>query len=150
MLVSTGVSGCSSRSAATQTSAAQTTAEQTEEGSAENTDSSEAADESEAAASTDDDDYTTVWEATDNGDYKENTRQVEHVNHEVTDDNAPVVYFTSDISPEGLQRVYEALGKTLSGKVAVKLSTGEPGGHNFLDPPNQGSGAVCRWYHCRV
>ncbi|MCI8539001.1 MAG: DUF362 domain-containing protein [Oscillospiraceae bacterium] len=44
------------------------------------------------------------------------------------------VYFTKDISPEGLQRAYDALGVTLPGKVAVKISTGEPGGHNFLQP----------------
>ena len=44
------------------------------------------------------------------------------------------VYFTKDISPEGLQKVYAALGVTLKGKVAVKISTGEPGGHNFLQP----------------
>ena len=44
------------------------------------------------------------------------------------------VYITSDISPEGLMTVYEALGREATGKVAVKLSTGEPGGHNFLQP----------------
>lgn len=44
------------------------------------------------------------------------------------------VYITSDISPEGLMAVYEALGREATGKVAVKLSTGEPGGHNFLQP----------------
>lgn len=44
------------------------------------------------------------------------------------------VYFTKDISPIGLMRIYEALGTELKGKVAVKISTGEPGGHNFLQP----------------
>ena len=44
------------------------------------------------------------------------------------------VYFTKDITPESLVRIYEALGVTLPGKVAVKISTGEPGGHNFLNP----------------
>ena len=38
---------------------------------------------------------------------------------------APVVYFTSDISPEGLQAVYSALNWAPSGKLAVKVSTGE-------------------------
>lgn len=42
------------------------------------------------------------------------------------------VYMTRDISPEGLQAVYEALDRRLPGKVAVKLSTGEPGGHHYL------------------
>ncbi|MDR1832046.1 MAG: DUF362 domain-containing protein [Fusobacteriaceae bacterium] len=46
----------------------------------------------------------------------------------------PKVYFTKDISPKGLVAVYEALGVKASGRVAVKISTGEPGGHNFLQP----------------
>jgi uncharacterized Fe-S center protein len=46
----------------------------------------------------------------------------------------PKVYMTTDISPAGLQAMYEALGRKVTGKVAVKLSTGEPGGHHFLSP----------------
>ncbi len=45
-----------------------------------------------------------------------------------------VVYMTKEISPESLVKVYEALGRPATGKVAVKISTGEPGGHNFLQP----------------
>ena len=41
---------------------------------------------------------------------------------------------TTDISAEGLVRVYEALGVEATGKVAVKISTGEPGGKNYLKP----------------
>ena len=45
------------------------------------------------------------------------------------------VYMTRDISPAGMKAVYEALGRKAEGKkVAVKLSTGEPGGNNFLQP----------------
>ena len=44
------------------------------------------------------------------------------------------VFFTKEITPESLVRIYEAMGKDLRGKVAVKISTGEPGGHNFLQP----------------
>ncbi len=44
------------------------------------------------------------------------------------------VYFTKDISSTGLVKIYEALGRELKGKVAVKISTGEPGGHNYLKP----------------
>ena len=44
------------------------------------------------------------------------------------------VYFTEEITPEALQKIYRALGVSLKGKVAVKISTGEPGGHNFLQP----------------
>lgn len=46
----------------------------------------------------------------------------------------PVVYFTSDISPEGLVAVYEKLGWEPEGKVAVKISTGEPPASNYLRP----------------
>ena len=44
------------------------------------------------------------------------------------------VYFTKDISSKGLQKIYKALGCQLKGKVAIKISTGEPGGHHFLNP----------------
>lgn len=44
------------------------------------------------------------------------------------------VYVTRDLTPAGLVKVYEALGVHPSGKVAVKISTGEPGGHNYLKP----------------
>lgn len=50
----------------------------------------------------------------------------------VTD--SAVVYMTHDISPEALVRIYQALGREAHGNVAIKISTGEPGGHNFLDP----------------
>lgn len=45
-----------------------------------------------------------------------------------------VVYMTADISPEGLMSVYQSLGWTPKGEVAVKLSTGEPPASNYLDP----------------
>ena len=44
------------------------------------------------------------------------------------------VYFTKEITPESLIKMYEPLAKELKGKVAVKISTAEPGGHNFLNP----------------
>ncbi len=44
------------------------------------------------------------------------------------------VYFTKTITPESLVKIYEALGVNLKGKVGVKISTGEPGGHNYLKP----------------
>lgn len=45
-----------------------------------------------------------------------------------------VVYFIKDITPENIQKVYAALGRQAEGKVAVKLSTGEPGNDYHLDP----------------
>lgn len=44
------------------------------------------------------------------------------------------VYFTNKITPESLIKIYKAMNATLKGKVAIKISTGEPGGHNFLNP----------------
>jgi uncharacterized Fe-S center protein len=47
----------------------------------------------------------------------------------------PKVYFTKAITPEGLRQVYEALGREAVGNnVAIKVSTGEPGGNNYLKP----------------
>ena len=46
----------------------------------------------------------------------------------------PVVYFTDDISPDGLVAVFEALNWKPTGPVAVKLSTGEPPDSNYLRP----------------
>ena len=44
------------------------------------------------------------------------------------------VYFTNNISSAGLVKIYEAMSIDLPEKVAIKISTGEPGGHNFLEP----------------
>lgn len=44
------------------------------------------------------------------------------------------VYFTKDITPQGLVRAFDALGAELKGKVAVKMSTGEPPASNYLRP----------------
>lgn len=44
------------------------------------------------------------------------------------------VYFIKEISSESLIKIFKALNRDLSGNVAVKISTGEPGGHNFLNP----------------
>jgi uncharacterized protein len=45
-----------------------------------------------------------------------------------------VVYMTKQITPAGIQAIYKAIGHTLPGKVAIKLSTGEPGGSHYLAP----------------
>lgn len=44
------------------------------------------------------------------------------------------VYFTKEVSPEALIRIYKALGVTLNGNVAVKLHSGEKGNQNYLRP----------------
>ncbi len=42
------------------------------------------------------------------------------------------VYYSKEISPEGLMKVYKALGVELPGKVGVKVSTGEKGAKGYL------------------
>ena len=44
------------------------------------------------------------------------------------------VYFTKEITPENLIKIYETLGKELTGKVAVKLHSGEEGNQNYVRP----------------
>ena len=46
----------------------------------------------------------------------------------------PKVYFIKDITPENLIKIYNALGRKAEGKVAIKLSTGEAGNPNYLQP----------------
>ena len=50
------------------------------------------------------------------------------------EDTASVVYFTTEITPESLVRIYEAVGRPAGGRVAIKISTGEMGGNNYLKP----------------
>lgn len=43
-----------------------------------------------------------------------------------------VVYFTRELSAEGLQRIYERIHGGLTGRVGIKLHTGEPHGPNII------------------
>ncbi|MBD5520212.1 MAG: DUF362 domain-containing protein [Lachnospiraceae bacterium] len=61
----------------------------------------------------------------------ENTEQENSGNLQNEDENVPVVYMTANISSDGLIAIYEALGASPEGSIAVKLSTGEPGS-NYL------------------
>lgn len=54
--------------------------------------------------------------------------------HRTGSEDAPKVYYISDITPEALLKIYGELNWTPTGKVAVKLSTGEPPESNYLDP----------------
>jgi uncharacterized Fe-S center protein len=47
---------------------------------------------------------------------------------------ASKVYFTKELTPEAVVKMYEVLQKELPGKVAVKLHSGEAGNQNFLGP----------------
>lgn len=53
---------------------------------------------------------------------------------ETTIADTSTVFMTTEISPEAIVKLYKALGRDANGKVAIKISTGEPGGHNYLKP----------------
>ena len=44
------------------------------------------------------------------------------------------VYFTKEITPESVVKMYDILGRKLTGKVAVKLHSGEKGNQNYIRP----------------
>lgn len=46
--------------------------------------------------------------------------------------NKSIVYFTKEITPESLIKIYESLGVNLTGNVGVKVSTGEKGSKGYL------------------
>ncbi len=64
-------------------------------------------------------------------DEHENNESVIGDNADTSKDVPSEVYMTSEVTPEGLIAVYEALNASPTGKIAVKLSTGEPGS-NYL------------------
>ncbi len=45
------------------------------------------------------------------------------------------VYFTRDLTPESVVKIFKLLNKELKGKVAVKVHSGEAGNQNYLKPP---------------
>ena len=55
-----------------------------------------------------------------------------YVPYEERSGNESIVYFTRELSAEGLRRVYERVNGMISGKVAVKLHTGEQNGPNII------------------
>lgn len=61
--------------------------------------------------------------------------QPQNSKSEAKKDTPAKVYFIKEINSENLMKIYEALGRKATGKnVAVKLSTGEPGNNNYLNP----------------
>lgn len=49
--------------------------------------------------------------------------------------NESIVYFTRDLSAEGLRKIYGKISEHLTGRVAVKLHTGEKNGPNIIPRP---------------
>lgn len=68
------------------------------------------------------------------GNTKQQTAPEAETDTLVNNKEASLVYFTKDISPEGLVNIYKALEVTPSGRVAVKISTGESEKSNHLRP----------------
>ena len=58
----------------------------------------------------------------------------EDLSYCVQEEEAPVVYYTAEISPRSLVKIYEAMDWTRKEPTAVKLSTGEPPNSNYLRP----------------
>ena len=46
-----------------------------------------------------------------------------------------IVYFTRDLSAEGLEKIYKKVNENIDGKIAVKVHTGEPNGPNIIPRP---------------
>ncbi len=55
-----------------------------------------------------------------------------YVPYEERSGKESVVYFTRDLSPDGLSKLYARVGQKLTGRIAVKLHTGEPHGPNII------------------
>ncbi len=49
--------------------------------------------------------------------------------------NESIVYFTRDLSADGLRKIYARINQHITGKIAVKLHTGEPHGPNIIPRP---------------
>ena len=76
----------------------------------------------------------TAEETTENIVASENNLQQNTETNEPKDGNVPAVYMTNEISPEAIVEIYNKLEFEPTGKVAVKLSTGEAGNTHYLDP----------------
>ena len=58
-----------------------------------------------------------------------------HIPYDQRTGSESVVYFTRDLSAEGLRRIFSRVSAPLTGKIAVKLHTGEPHGPNIIPRP---------------
>ncbi len=58
-----------------------------------------------------------------------------YIPYDQRDGEASVVFFTRDLSETGMKKIYDRVCAVLTGKVAIKLHTGEAEGPNFLPRP---------------
>lgn len=63
---------------------------------------------------------------------KETLGSLVNIPVEEREGEASVVYFTRDLSAEGLRKIYQKLKQNMKGKVAIKLHTGEKHGPNII------------------
>ena len=65
--------------------------------------------------------------------------------------NESIVYFTRDLSAEGLKKIYQRVSAKLVGKVGIKLHTGEQHGPNIIPRDAEGErlDLLSRRYHGR-
>ena len=70
-----------------------------------------------------------------NGKFFPGTGGEKYVPFEKREGASSVVFFTRDLSPEGLAKIYDRVGAVLKGKVGIKLHTGEAQGPNIIPRP---------------
>lgn len=58
-----------------------------------------------------------------------------YIPYENREGQESVVYFTANLSAEGLLRIFDKVGAHLTGKVGIKLHTGEKDGPNIIPRP---------------
>ena len=61
-------------------------------------------------------------------------KKTRYIPYEERTGNESIVYFTRDLSPEGIRKAYEKVNANICGKVAIKLHTGEKNGPNIVPP----------------
>lgn len=62
-------------------------------------------------------------------------KETRYIPYKEREGNESVVYFTRDLSAEGLKKAYKKVSSLINGKVAIKVHTGEPHGPNILPRP---------------
>ena len=55
-----------------------------------------------------------------------------YIPYEKRSGNESIVYFTRDLSAEGLRKIYSKINQHITGKIGIKLHTGEPHGPNII------------------
>ncbi|MBR7073443.1 MAG: DUF362 domain-containing protein [Eubacterium sp.] len=70
-----------------------------------------------------------------NKDFKATVDGKRYVPYDERNGNESVVYFTRDLSPEGLLKIYKKVSAEITGRVGIKLHTGEQNGPNIIPRP---------------